>query len=65
MSTINEEHELNQKDRATLILEGEIAHWRHLEKGLGVDKTYISKKIGSLRMVLDLIKQLPDEKVGE
>lgn len=49
---------LTDKERATLIINMEIAHWRHLEKGVGADKTYVAKKIGALRFIAGLIEKL-------
>jgi hypothetical protein len=52
------EKKLSDKERAVLILKGEIAHWRHLEKGLGADKSLIAKKIGAIRFVMGLVEKL-------
>lgn len=55
---VNDKKPLTDKERAALIINGEIAHWRHLEKGVGSDKTFVAKKIGALRFVAGLIEKL-------
>jgi len=48
---------LTEKERAVLIIKGQIATWRHLEKALMLDEKKVAKKVGALRFVLGLIEK--------
>ena len=48
----------SDKERAIMIVKGEIEHWRYLEKGIGVNKEIVAKKIGALRFVIGQLEKL-------
>jgi len=53
-----EKKPLSDKERAIRVVEGQIYHWRFLEKALGLDKTFIARKVGALRFVLGQLEKL-------
>lgn len=46
---------LSPREQATELISAEIVHWKHLEKGLGVDMEFVKKKIGGLQFVQRVI----------
>ncbi|OGI38891.1 MAG: hypothetical protein A2612_01555 [Candidatus Moranbacteria bacterium RIFOXYD1_FULL_44_12] len=50
--------QLTDKERALLILKGQIATWRHLEKVFLIDQAKIAKKVGAIRFVSGLIEKM-------
>lgn len=49
--------EYTEKERALMIMKAEIEHWRYLEKGVGVNREMVARKIGALRFVLGLLEK--------
>lgn len=49
--------EYTEKERASMIMRAEIEHWRYLEKGVGVNREMVARKIGALRFVLGLLEK--------
>lgn len=47
--------DMTPKQQAKELLEAEISHWKHLEKGLGLSADFVKRKIGAIRFISEVL----------
>lgn len=50
--------EMSEKEQAIELIKGEINHWKHLEKGLLLNRDEVRKHIGALQFVVRTLEKI-------